>query len=96
MFKWICLFQDGGDFDFKYDIEYSKVNLEGKFVYWNFRKSIIGEEYNVIGLEGEFRYQFKVFVFNIVGRKREFVSKEFNVISSDDEGFGLMFGLGNG
>lgn len=42
MFKWICLFQDGGDFDFKYDIEYSKVSLEGKYVYWNFRKSIIG------------------------------------------------------
>ena len=39
------------------------------------------------GLERESRYQFKVFVFNIAGRKREPASKEFNVIGSrDDDG----------
>ena len=48
------------------------------------------------GLEGESRYQFKVFVFNIAGRKREPASKEFNVISRDDEGPGPTLGPGNG
>lgn len=94
--KWTRPPQDGGDPDLKYDIEYSKANSEGKFVHWNSRKSITGEEYNVTGLEGESRYQFKVFVFNIAGRKREPASKEFNVISSDDEGPGPTLGPGNG
>ena len=49
------------------------------------------------GLEGESRYQFKVFVFNIAGRKREPASKEFNVIGgSDDDGPGPTSGPGNG
>lgn len=94
--KWTRPPQDGGDPDLKYDIEYSKASSEGKYVHWNSRKSITGQEYNVTGLEGESRYQFKVFVFNIAGRKREPASKEFNVISSDDEGPGPTLGPGNG
>ena len=86
MLKWTRPTQDGGDPELKYDIEYSKANSEGKFVHWNSRKSIIGQEYNVTGLRGESRYQFRVFVYNIAGRKREPASKEFNVISGDDEG----------
>lgn len=38
--KWICLFLDGGDFILIYDIEYSKVDVDGKFVYWNLWKGI--------------------------------------------------------
>ena len=52
------------------------------------------------GLERESRYQFKVFVFNIAGRKRQPASKEFNVVSGDDEGPGPTpgptLGPGNG
>jgi len=94
--KWTRPPQDGGDPELKYDIEYSKANSEGKFVHWNSRKSITGQEYNVTGLERESRYQFKVFVFNIAGRKREPASKEFNVIGGDDEGPGPTSGPGNG
>ena len=49
------------------------------------------------GLERESRYQFKVLVFNIAGRKREPASKEFNVIGgSDDDGPRPTFEPGNG
>lgn len=37
------------------------------------------------GLERGSRYEFRVFVSNIAGRKREPASKEFNVISGDDD-----------
>lgn len=94
--KWTRPPQDGGDPELKYDIEYSKANSEGKFVHWNSKKSITGQEYNVTGLERRSRYQFRVFVFNIVGRKREPASKEFNVISGDGEGPGPTRGPGNG
>lgn len=88
MLKWTRPPQDGGDPQLKYDIEYSKSNSEGKFVHWNSRKSITGQEYNVTGLERGSRYEFRVFVSNIAGRKREPASKEFNVIMGDDEGPG--------
>ena len=88
MLKWTRPPQDGGDPQLKYDIEYSKPNSEGKFVHWNSRKSITGQEYNVTGLERGSRYEFRVFVSNIAGRKREPASKEFNVIMGDDEGPG--------
>ncbi|XP_078378792.1 neural cell adhesion molecule 2-like isoform X2 [Oculina patagonica] len=88
MLRWTRPPQDGGDPDLKYDIEYSKANSEGKFVHWNSRKGIEGQEYNVTGLARGSRYEFRVFVSNIAGRKREPASKEFNVYSGDDEGPG--------
>ena len=94
--KWTRPPQDGGDPELKYDIEYSKANSEGKFVHWNSRKSITRQEYNVTGLERGSRYQFKVFVFNIAGRKREPAGKEFNVTSGDDEEPEPTHGQGNG
>ena len=38
------------------------------------------------GLHGGSRYEFKVFVSNIAGRKREPARKEFNVYSGVGEG----------
>lgn len=72
---------DGGDPKLKYDVEYSKVTPDGKYVHWIARKNIETQEYNVTGLEGGAKYEFKVFVFNIVGRKREPARKTFNVYS---------------
>ena len=40
------------------------------------------------GLARGSRYEFRVFVSNIAGRKREPARKEFNVYSGDDEGPG--------
>ena len=84
--KWTHPPQNGGDPHLKYDIEYSKANSDGKFVQWNSRKSIEGQEYKVTGLERGSSYEFVVFVSNIAGRKREPASKKFNVYSGDDEG----------
>lgn len=79
--KWTRPPLDGGDPILIYDIEYSKADADGKFVHWNSRKGIGAQEYNVTGLQGGSRYEFRVFVSNIAGRKREPARKEFNVYS---------------
>lgn len=79
--KWTRPSLDGGDPVLIYDIEYSKADADGKFVHWNSRKGIGDQEYNVTGLRGGSRYEFRVFVSNVAGRKREPARKEFNVYS---------------
>ena len=79
--KWTRPPHDGGDPELRYDIEYSKETPDGKYVHWNTRKNIIAQEYNVTGLEGGSKYEFRVFVSNIAGKKREPARKEFNVYS---------------
>lgn len=79
--KWTRPPHDGGDPNFRYDVEYSKETPDGKYVHWNTRKNIEAQEYNVTGLESGSKYEFRVFVSNIAGRKREPARKEFNVYS---------------
>lgn len=92
--KWTRPPLDGGDPILIYDIEYSKADADGKFVHWNSRKGIGAQEYNVTGLQGGSRYEFRVFVSNIAGRKREPARKEFNVYSG--VGGGPSPGTGTG
>lgn len=82
--KWTRPPHDGGDPDLRYDVEYSKEATEGNYVHWNSRKNIIAQEYNVTGLESGAKYEFRVFVSNIAGRKREPAKKVFNVYSGID------------
>ena len=82
--KWTRPSNDGGDPDLSYDIEYSKETPDGKYVHWNSRKKIDAQEYNVSGLESGSKYEFRVFVSNIAGRKLEPAIKEFNVYSGLD------------
>lgn len=79
--EWTRPPSDGGDPNLRYDIEYSKETADGKYVHWNTRKNISTQEYNVTGLEGGAKYEIRVFVSNIAGRKREPARKEFNVHS---------------
>ena len=88
--KWTRPPSDGGDPNLRYDIEYSKETADGKYVHWNTRKNISTQEYNVTGLEGGAKYEIRVFVSNIAGRKREPARKEFNVHS----GVSVMQGPG--
>ena len=53
-------------------------------MHWNSRKNILTQEYNVTGLESDSKYEFRVFVSNVAGRKREPAVKEFNVYSGVD------------
>ena len=53
-------------------------------MHWNSRKNILTQEYNVTGLESGSKYEFRVFVSNVAGRKREPAVKEFNVYSGVD------------
>ena len=53
-------------------------------MHWNSRKNILIQEYNVSGLESGSKYEFRVFVSNVAGRKREPAVKEFNVYSGVD------------
>ena len=82
--KWTRPPNDGGDPDLRYIVEYSKETADGKYVHWNSRKNILTQEYNVTGLESGSKYEFRIFVSNVAGRKREPAVKEFNVYSGLD------------
>ena len=84
--KWTRPPHDGGDPNLKYDIEYSMETANGKYSHWNARKNIKSQEYNVTGLEGGGHYEFRVFVSNIDGRKKEPARKGFSVQKSVSHG----------
>ena len=84
--KWTRPPSDGGDPNLKYDIEYSMETANGKYSHWNARKNIESREYNVTGLEAGGHYEFRVFVSNIAGRKKEPARKGFSVHKSVSHG----------